>query len=160
MPPNNKLTREAYVALGCKTIPKSDFNFYLKRIKKYSSYEDAIYLAATVLTKRAFDKLGGFDPKLLHKCFLGCMTLVSKLYSECNMLSLDFQAQIYGIPLPQLNRIERFVMFDLLDSRIVITLNQWMEMREKLIGNGFVTYMLNINDSLRPKLSSHSFNNL
>lgn len=154
-PPENEITKEAYVILGCKTIPKSDFEFYLNRIKKYSNFEDAIYLAATVLVRRCFNKLGGFDPRLLHKCFLGCLALVSKLYAECDMLTLEYQAKIYGIPLPHLARIELFVMFTLLDSRLVISLNEWMLIREKLIGNGFVTYMLNMNQNIHNKISNN-----
>lgn len=66
-PPKSEISDLAYNILGCKDIPSSNFSFYLARISKYTKYEDSIFIIATILLKKAFDKIQGFDPKLLHK---------------------------------------------------------------------------------------------
>jgi hypothetical protein len=66
-PPKTTTSDLAYNILGCKEIPGSNFSFYLARILKYTQYEDSIFIIATMLLKKAFDKIQGFDPKLLHK---------------------------------------------------------------------------------------------
>ena len=66
-PPKTDFLNLTYDILGCKTIPPSDFIFYLKRITKYAHFEEGIYIGAMVLIKKVFENLHGFDPRLLHK---------------------------------------------------------------------------------------------
>ena len=45
-PPNSDFVKLSYEILGCKSVPSSDFTFYLARIAKYANFEEGIYIAA------------------------------------------------------------------------------------------------------------------
>ena len=146
-PPSSELSILAYEILGCKAVPSSDFSFYLNRINKYTGFEESLYVGATVLLKRIIDKLNGFDEKLIHKTFIGCLTIINKMYNEIDVVPIAELAKIFGIPLIQLQRIERFIMFYILDAKILVSESEYNQQRERILNNNFVSFMLNSHTS-------------
>lgn len=146
-PPSSELSILAYEILGCKAVPSSDFSFYLNRINKYTGFEESLYVGATVLLRRIITKLGGFDDKLIHKTFIGCLTIINKMYNETDVVPVTELAKIFGIPLIQLQRIERFIMFYVLDAKILVSEHEYNQFREIILSNNFAFHMLNLQTS-------------
>jgi hypothetical protein len=65
------------------------------------------------------------------------------MYVEWKVVSMDDLAKIFGVPLSQLINIEKFLLFHILDGRVLVSEQDYIVMKEKITANCFVGFMLN-----------------
>lgn len=132
---NKALTIQASKLLGCQTIPDCSFSSYIERISHYTEYEENILIIAYDLLLQCLKKIGIFNPKLIHKLFVGCVTISAKLYSEDVIVHMQDLSKIYGVSHHDLLDIEEFIFFQLLECCCVVSEANYHKLKDNLRAN-------------------------
>merc|ERR1739848_346214 len=94
---------------------------YINRIKKYTKFENVVFVVALLLLERAMDKIPDLkSSECVHKLFCASLTLSCKTLDDDDYYMTDL-SKIYGIDCKMLIKLESVLFFDVLNCKVHIT---------------------------------------
>lgn len=117
-PDNTELRR--YSVFKAQKIPDIKFTVYISRIKKYTNFEDEIFVLGQLLLFKSFSiNFNLRHPNFIHKLWCCCLTLASKLTDDGNYSMKDL-SRVFGISQDTLIIGEKMLFLEIFKLRIGI----------------------------------------
>lgn len=125
------LKRNINDILYSENIPRISIYQFFKRIIKYSRIEDSTLVAIVIYIKRFLRKQKYLiNYNNIFNCILGLTVLAIK-YNENMMFRNDYYAQIGGIDVKELNKIE-YYLFEKIDFKLHVLESEYNEVIKKI----------------------------
>merc|ERR1712224_420320 len=116
-PENSKIVN----TFKLKALVDINIQDYINRVKKYTKFENVIFVVALLLLERAMDKVQDLkSSECVHKLFCASLTLSCKTLDDDDYYMTDL-SKIYGIDCKILIKLESVLFFDVLNCKVHIT---------------------------------------